>query len=174
MRILSTGVEEYKDFIKRPSKEIDRVKEEIAVRTRLLEERGRALKKGIRLRRIGLGPEEDRTKAVEEKIKGMEERLKRMEGKVEWVSSKQLEAEKTALAKETSGEGKGPAAGIGDLYKDAYETFKKGTWREPGGNLKPFSNSTPTPNSLTMPSSGSAKPTIRKRITRRQSWNMRR
>ena len=39
IRILSTGVEEYKEFLKRPSKEMDRIKEEMEGRLRTLEEK---------------------------------------------------------------------------------------------------------------------------------------
>ena len=64
--ILSTGVEEYKDYLKRPSKEIGRVKEDVEVRLRILEEG-----------RKNLG---EKNKAQEEKIREMEDRLKGMEG----------------------------------------------------------------------------------------------
>jgi len=43
MRMLTAGVEEYKDFAKKPSKEMDRLKEDLAFRTKILEERSRTL-----------------------------------------------------------------------------------------------------------------------------------
>ncbi|MEW6377214.1 MAG: tol-pal system protein YbgF [Thermodesulfobacteriota bacterium] len=119
VRILSTGVEEYKEFLKRPSKEIDRVKEDIALRTRLLEERGKAFEEKGKA-------QDDRTKVLEEGMKGVENRLKGLEAKIGELVSKQMEVEKLTLAKEVSTEGKGVSAGVGDLYKAAYETFQKG------------------------------------------------
>jgi len=100
IRVLSTGIEEYKDYLKRPSKEIGRVKEDVEVRLRILEER---------------------RKNLEEKIREMEDRLKGLEGRV-----KQTESEKASPTKEVLSEPKGLSAGVGDLYKDAYETYQKG------------------------------------------------
>jgi len=107
IRTLSTGVEEYKDYLKNPSKEIGRVKEDVEGRMKGLEERRRT--------------QEERNKAQEEKIKEMEDRLKGLEAKM-----KQAEPEKPAPAKEVQSEQKGTSAGMGDLYKTAYETFQKG------------------------------------------------
>ena len=107
IRTLSTGVEEYKDYLKRPSKEIGRVKEDVEGRLKVLEEGRKAL--------------EEQNKAQEEKIRGMEDRLRGMEGKI-----KQTESEKPGPAKEVPSERKGASAGMGDLYKVAYETFQKG------------------------------------------------
>ena len=55
LKVLSAGVEEYKDLVKRPSKEVDRVKDEIAMRTRMLEERSKNLDEKNRARRSGAG-----------------------------------------------------------------------------------------------------------------------
>ena len=55
IRTLSTGVEEYKDYLKRPSKEIGRVKEDVEVRLKVLEEKRKNL--------------EEKNRAQEEKIK---------------------------------------------------------------------------------------------------------
>jgi tol-pal system protein YbgF len=107
VRILSTGIEEYKDYLKRPSKEIGRVKEDVEVRLKILEERRKNL--------------EERNKAQEEKIREMEDRLKGVEGKI-----KQVELEKSSPTKEVLYEPKDLSAGVGDLYKDAYETYQKG------------------------------------------------
>ena len=107
IRTLSTGVEEYKDYLKRPSKEIGRVKEDVEVRLKVLEEKRKSL--------------EEKNRAQEEKIREMEDRLKGVEGKI-----KQAELEKSSPAKEVLSEPKGLSAGMGDLYKDAYETFQKG------------------------------------------------
>jgi tol-pal system protein YbgF len=107
IRILSTGIEEYKDYIKKPSREIGRVKEDIEVRLKFLEEKKKSL--------------EEKNKAQEEKIKEMEDRLKGVEGKI-----KQAEFEKTSPAKEALPEAKKFSVGMGDLYKASYETFQKG------------------------------------------------
>ena len=126
IRTLSTGIEEYKDYLKKPAREIDRVKEDVAVRTRILEERGKTFEERNRTL-------EDRTHALGEKIKGIEDRIRGLEGKItELVSktaelaSRLAEAEKTTVTKEPPAEVKGVSTGVGDLYKDAYETFQKG------------------------------------------------
>ncbi len=107
VRTLSTGLEEYKDYLHKPSKEIGRVKEDVDGRLRVLEEGRKAL--------------EEKNKAQEERIRGMEDRLKGMEPKV-----RQAEPEKPGPAKEVPPEGKGAPAGMGNMYKVAYETFQKG------------------------------------------------
>ena len=113
VRILSTGLDEYKDFAKRPSKDVERIREDVILRTRVLEEKGKML--------------EEKNRGLEEKIRAMEDRLKGMEGKVDLVASRQAEVEKVATtAKEAVPEVKGSATGMGELYKDAYESYQKG------------------------------------------------
>lgn len=107
IRTLSTDVEEYKEYLKKPSKEIGRVKEDVEVRLKVLEEMRKSL--------------EEKNRAQEEKIKGMEDRLKGVEGKI-----KQAELEKSSPAKEVLPEAKRLSVGMGDLYKVAYETFQRG------------------------------------------------
>ena len=107
IRTLSTGVEEYKDYLNRPSKEIGRIREDVDGRLKVLEEGRRAL--------------EEKNKAQEERLRGMEDRFKSMEGKI-----KQPEPEKPSSAKEVASEGKGASAGMGNMYKVAYEAFQKG------------------------------------------------
>jgi len=119
IRILSTGIEEYKDFLKRPAKEIDRVREDIALRTKILEERGKTFEEKNRTL-------EDRTKILEGKLKETGDRLKGLEEKMIGLASKLTEMEKLPPTKEAPAEVKGVSTGIGDLYKDAYETFQKG------------------------------------------------
>jgi tol-pal system protein YbgF len=119
MRILSTGVEEYKEFLKKPSREIDRVKEDIGSRTKVLEERGKTFEEKNRTL-------EDQTKALGEKIKGIEDRFKGLEEKITGLASKLTEMEKPPPTKEVPAEVKGVSTSVGDLYKDAYETFQKG------------------------------------------------
>jgi tol-pal system protein YbgF len=105
MRILSTGIEEYKELLKRPSKEIDRIKEEMESRLKILEER---------------------RKTQEEKIKEIEDRFRGLDGKTAGSTSKPMESERLASTKEIPTELRGVSTGMGDLYKDAYETFHKG------------------------------------------------
>ncbi len=107
IRTLSTAVEEYKDYLNRPSKEIGRVKEDVDGRLRVLEEGRKAL--------------EEKNKAQEERIRGMEDRLKGMEGK-----AGQAEPEKPGPSKEIPSGGKGTSAGMGNMYKVAYDAFQKG------------------------------------------------
>ena len=133
IRILNTGLNEYKDFAQRPSRDVERIREDVILRTRVLEERAKTLDEKNRT-------QEDRAKALEEKIRVLDDRLKGMEGKIDLVSSKQVESEKTMITlrdrekkkeeekeKEVvTPEVKGLTTGMGDLYKGAYETYLKG------------------------------------------------
>ena len=105
MQSLSTDIDEYKELLKRPSKDMDRIKGDMEDRLKTLEERRRN---------------------QEEKIRELEERLKAPEPKTPALAPKPLESEKSASTKEIPPEPKGSSAGIGDLYKDAYETFYRG------------------------------------------------
>jgi tol-pal system protein YbgF len=105
MRSLSTGIEEYKELLKRPSKEMDRFKEDLEGRL-----------KGY----------EERRKTQEEKIKEIEDRLKGLDGKTVGSATKVMESERPASTKEDLAEIRGASTGMGDIYKDAYETFHKG------------------------------------------------
>ena len=109
---LATGIEEYKDLLKKPSKEMDRLKENIVFRTKALEDREKML--------------EEKDKGLEEKMKGIEERLKGLEGKIGQLASKQLELEGAIPGKEAAVDVKGVSTRVGDLYKDAYGTLQKG------------------------------------------------
>ena len=119
-RALSTGVEEYKEFLKRPSKEVDRMKVDMEGRLKILEERGKIFDEKNR-------SQEGKNKELEDRLKGTEDRLKEMTGKADKLASKLAEIEKPPPAKEKEPlpEIKGVSAGAGDLYKDAYETFQK-------------------------------------------------
>jgi tol-pal system protein YbgF len=107
VRTISTGVEEYKDYLKRPSKEIGQVKADIEAQLRGLEESRRNL--------------EAKNKALEERIKEMEGRLKGMDEK-----AKQMGSEEPSPRKEVVSKPKGPSPETARLYRDAYETFQKG------------------------------------------------
>jgi len=111
---LSTGVEEYKEFLKRPPKEIERLKEEVEARLKIFEEKG---------------------KTHEERLKGIEDRVKGIDTK---ISSKPAEGEKPLPQKETAPEWKGLSAGAGDLYREAYETFQKGDLGEARKKFEAF------------------------------------
>ncbi len=119
IRTLSTNVEEYKDYLKKSSKEIGRVKEEVDVRLKILEERRKTL--------------EERNAAQEQKTRELEERLKGLEGKI-----KRVESEKPSPAKEAFPQTKGLSAGTGDLYKEAYETFQKGDYERARKKFEAF------------------------------------
>jgi tol-pal system protein YbgF len=114
VQTLGTGVEEYKELLKKPSKEMDRLKENIALQTKALEEKEKIL--------------DERDKNFEERMKGIEERLKGLEGKIGQLASKQSELENSLRAKETAIEEKGVSTRTGDLYKNAYETYQKGDY----------------------------------------------
>lgn len=120
LRILSTGVEEYKEFMKTPSKEISRVREDFEVRLRILEEKGKASDEKNRLM-------EEKNRLIVEQIKDL---IKEMEGRFKGLdakwSSKLADLEKSILAKELPAEPKPPSTTAGNLYKDAYETFQRG------------------------------------------------
>ncbi len=117
IRALSTEVEEYKDLIKRPSKEMDRLREDLTVRIKALEEKDKIFDDKGR-------SQDDRMKALEGRIRGIEDQLKILATKIDQAVSKPSEEEKTA--REISADVKGVSTGAGDLYKDAYETFQKG------------------------------------------------
>ena len=114
VRTLQTGIEEYKELSKKPSKEMDRLKENVVLRTKALEDKEKI--------------SDEKDKNLEERIKGIEERLKGLEGKINQIASKQSEIENSLRGKETSVEGKGVSTRAGDLYKDAYETYQKGDY----------------------------------------------
>jgi tol-pal system protein YbgF len=126
VRALSTSVGEYKDFLKRPTKEIDRMKEDIGLRTKVLEEKGKTSEEKNRILEEQTKVLGEQTKVLGEKTKGIEDRIKGLEEKMAELTSKLKEAEKTSPTKEPLSEVKGVSTGAGDLYKDAYETFQKG------------------------------------------------
>ena len=105
MQSLSTDIEEYKELLKRPSKDMESVREDMDSRLKILEER---------------------RKNQEEKIKELEDRLKAPEPQAPGPGSKPMESDKSASPKETPTEVKGISTGMGDLYRDAYETFHRG------------------------------------------------
>ncbi len=105
MQSLSTDIGEYKELLKRPSKEMESMKGDLEDRLKTLEER---------------------RKNQEEKIRELEERLKAPEPKTPAPGPKPTEPEKLASTKELPAELKGSTTGMGNLYRDAYETFHRG------------------------------------------------
>ncbi len=125
VRTLTTGIEEYKGLLKKPSKEIDQLRENIVLRTKALEEK----EKGLEERSRNL---EERSRNLEERMKGFEERFKALEGKIGEVATKQSEMEHSLRVREpvATAEPKRISASTraGDLYKDAYETYQRGDY----------------------------------------------
>jgi tol-pal system protein YbgF len=117
MQALTTDIEEYKELLRRPSQDMDRVRDEMEARLKTLEERRRN---------------------QEEKIKELEERLKTPEPKTAGPDSKPTELEKLASTKESPMELKGGATGMGDLYRNAYETFHRGDLEGARGKFEAF------------------------------------
>jgi len=76
IRVLSTGVDEYKDYLKKPDREIGRVKEDVAVRTRILEERGRVFEEKSAILEEKGRTLEGKNKALEDRTRFLEERLR--------------------------------------------------------------------------------------------------
>lgn len=143
-RILSTGVEEYKEYLKKPTREVDRLKGEVEARVRILEEKGKSQDehfKEIALRIKGIEEQlkwlearwrsnedrlkthEERLKSTEDRLKGNEERLKGIEAK---LVTKPSESEKPSHLEEKVSDLKGLSVRVGDLYREAYETFQRG------------------------------------------------
>lgn len=136
-RILSTGVEEYKEYLKKPTREVDRLKGEVEARVRILEEKGRSHDEQLRdlaMRIKGIEEQlkgieargkshEDRLKTNEERLKGIEEGLKGIEAK---LVTKPSETEKPSPLEEKVSDLKGLSVRVGDLYREAYETFQRG------------------------------------------------
>jgi tol-pal system protein YbgF len=90
VRNMSTGVEEYKDFIKKPPqeqlRELERLRETVALRMKnledrekVLEEKNRALEERMKVTTEWARTTEERTRATEERAKATEERAKATE-----------------------------------------------------------------------------------------------
>jgi len=117
IKTLATEVGEYKEFLKRPSQEIERLREEINSRMKTLEEIQKTSEEKMKA-------QEDRIKGMETRIKGVEDQLKMFGGKIDQFALKSVESEKIP-SREVS-DLRGLTTGAGDLYKDSYETFQKG------------------------------------------------
>lgn len=122
IRNLSTGVDEYKELSKTPSKEIARTKQEVEVRLRILEEKGKAFDEKNRSFEEKNRSFEDKSRSVDERLRAMEDRLKGLDTKMAKLS----EVEKPPPPKEPPVEPKTVSTTAGNLYRDAYETFQRG------------------------------------------------
>ena len=112
VRVLTSGFEEYKDVARKPSKELDRMREDVIYRTKILEEKSKSL--------------EEQNRVQEERIKTIDDRLKNLESKIDQLA-KQADSDRSGLAREKeSAEIKTSSTGAASLYKDAYEAFQKG------------------------------------------------
>jgi len=112
VRVLTSGVEEYKDVAGKPSKELDRMREDVIYRTKILEEKSKSL--------------EEQNRVQEERTKTFDDRLKSLEGKIDHLAI-QADSGKSDLARQKeSAEIKTSSTGAASLYKDAYEAFQKG------------------------------------------------
>ncbi|RPJ11760.1 MAG: tol-pal system protein YbgF, partial [Deltaproteobacteria bacterium] len=164
IRNVSTGVEEYKDFAKKPTPELIRELERLAIRTKLLEEKGKALEDKNKAfeERIRAADEkfkwvedrlkgaEERAKGTEERLKGSEERFKGLDSKVDLVGSKQADLDKKLSARESKEKESPPPPppdvkpsqpallGSADLYKDGLDTFYRGDMEGARKRLETF------------------------------------
>jgi len=112
VRVLTSGIEEYKDVAKKPSKELDRMREDVIYRTKILEEKSKSL--------------EDQNRVQEERTKTIDDRLKGLESKIDQLA-KQADLDRSSLAQEKESlETKTASTSAARLYKYAYETFQKG------------------------------------------------
>ncbi len=116
-RTMSTGFEEYKEFLKRPAKEINRIKEDLDIRIKILEEKDRVSDEKRRT-------QEERIKQLEEQLKRIDDYIKGMDVKIT-QPSKPRDVERTPR-KEPPEETKAIPTGGEELYKDAYEIFRRG------------------------------------------------
>jgi tol-pal system protein YbgF len=149
MRTLSTQVEEYKEFLKRPQKEIDRVKEDVQPKLRLLEDKGKAYEERSKVLEDRSRGFEERMKRVEDRFKGLETKIGGLETKIGGLEAKtgelatkqmQMEAERPVPAKEKEPipETRGVSTVVGDLYRDAYETYQKGNLEDARRRFEAF------------------------------------
>jgi tol-pal system protein YbgF len=117
IRTLSTSVDEYKELLKRPSKEMDCFRGEMEGRLRSLGET---------------------RKTQEGQFKEIKDRFNGLDGKTAGSTSKPMESERLASTQEIPSKLKGVSTGMGDLYKDAYETFYKGDLEETRRKFEAF------------------------------------
>lgn len=127
VRTLTAGMEEYKDFMKRPSKEIEQVRSDTTSRTRSLEERLKTSEEKNRLLEERTRRLEDRDKEMEARLlKAIEDRVKSLDSKIDQVASKQSAIEKSVREGEISTERKTSPTTAAVLYREAYEAYQKG------------------------------------------------
>jgi tol-pal system protein YbgF len=118
IRIFSTSVEEYKELLKRPSKELYRFRVEMETRLRSLLEETRETR--------------------EREFKEMEDRFKELDGKTTESNSKPMPSERLVPTQGILSRLKAASPGMGDLYRDAFETFNKGDLVKARGQFDAF------------------------------------
>ena len=134
VRTLTAGMEEYKDFMKRPSKEIEQVRTDTTSRTKSLEERLRASDERLRASEEKNRLLEERTRRLEDRdkemearlLKAIEDRVKPLDSKIDQVSLKQSAIEKSVREGEISSEQKTSPTTAAVLYREAYDAYQKG------------------------------------------------
>jgi tol-pal system protein YbgF len=93
VRNFSTGVEEIKDFAKKPTPELILELERLRVRAKTLEEKGRALEEKNRALEERVRATDERFKWVEDRLKGAEERSKSAEERSKSAEERSKSAE---------------------------------------------------------------------------------
>ncbi len=136
VRTLSASMEEYKDLVKRPSKDLEQVRTDTTSRTRSLEERLRASDERLRAAEEKNRLLEERTRRLEDRdkemearlLKAIEDRVRPIDSKIDQVTQKQSSLEKSVREpeREAPAEKRAPATTAAALYKEAYEAYQKG------------------------------------------------
>lgn len=119
-RTLSTAIEEYKEYLKR-----------VLVTDRKFENRFNSFEERIKTIEDRFRGQEERSKAMEENLKLLDYNLKQLYGKIDSeIPKKPLEVEKIPekIIKNR----------MGDLYKEAYETFQKGEFEKARKKFEAF------------------------------------
>ena len=131
LRMLTAGVEEYKDFAKKPSKEIDRLKEDLAFRTKILEERSRTLEEKDKALEERARVFEENNREMEARIKAVEDHSKQVDNRLDQATLKPSESEKAS-------DEKASPTGAGNLYREAYDAYQKGDMEEARRRFETF------------------------------------
>jgi tol-pal system protein YbgF len=127
VRTLTAGMEEYKDFMKKPSKEIEQVRTDTTSRAKSLEERLKTSEERNRLLEERTRKLEDREKELEVRLlKAIDDRVKPLDGKIDQMALKQSAIEKSVREGEISTEKKSSPTTAAVLYREAYDSYQKG------------------------------------------------
>jgi tol-pal system protein YbgF len=129
VQTLSAAMEEYKEFMRRPSKEIEQVRSDATSRAKSFEERLRASEDRLKMAEEKTRLLEERTRMLEERDKELEARLiKAIEDRVKALDTKidQMASKLSAREAEASSEKRPSPTTAAALYKEAYEAYQKG------------------------------------------------